>query len=69
MIYAAVVGGSNVAWFKQLNAAGLNSKKQTMLTISVTEDEVLGIGGENLEGFYSAMKYFQSIDTPINKSL
>lgn len=67
VIYAAVVGGSNVAWFKQLNAAGLNSAKQTMLTISVTEDEVLGIGAENLSGFYSAMKYFQSIDTPINK--
>jgi urea transport system substrate-binding protein len=68
VIYAAVVGGSNVAWFKQLNAAGLNSAKQTMLTISVTEDEVLGIGGENLAGFYSAMKYFQSLDTPTNKA-
>jgi urea transport system substrate-binding protein len=67
IIYAAVVGGSNVAWFKQLNAAGLNAKKQTMLTISVTEDEVLGIGGENLEGFYSAMKYFQSLKNPNNE--
>lgn len=67
VIYAAVVGGSNVAWFKQLNAAGLNSKKQTLLTISVTEDEVLGIGGENLEGFYSAMKYFQSLKNPNNE--
>jgi urea transport system substrate-binding protein len=66
VIYAAVVGGSNVAWFKQLNAAGLNSSKQTMLTISVTEDEVLGIGGENLAGFYSAMKYFQSQTNPEN---
>ncbi len=66
IIYAAIVGGSNVAWFKQLNAAGLNSKKQTMLTISVTEDEVLGIGGENLAGFYSAMKYFQSQTNPEN---
>ena len=66
VIYAAVVGGSNVAWFKQLKAAGINSKKQTLLTISVTEDEVLGIGGENLEGFYSIMKYFQSQDNPNN---
>jgi urea transport system substrate-binding protein len=66
VIYAAVVGGSNVAWFKQLTAAGLNAKKQTMLTISVTEDEVLGIGGENLEGFYSAMKYFQSLTNDNN---
>lgn len=67
VIYAAVVGGSNVAWFKQLKAAGITSKKQTLLTISVTEDEVLGIGGENLEGFYSVMKYFQSLDNDSNK--
>jgi len=60
VIYAAVVGGSNVAWFKQLKAAGITGKKQTLLTLSVTEDEVLGIGGQNLEGFYSVMKYFQS---------
>ena len=68
VIYAAVVGGSNVAWFKQLKAAGITAKNQTLLTISVTEDEVLGIGGENLEGFYSIMKYFQSQDNENNKA-
>lgn len=68
VIYAAVVGGSNVAWFKQLKAAGITADKQTLLTISVTEDEVLGIGGENLEGFYSIMKYFQSQDNDNNKA-
>lgn len=68
VIYAAVVGGSNVAWFKQLKAAGITAEKQTLLTISVTEDEVLGIGGENLEGFYSIMKYFQSQDNENNKA-
>ncbi|MHB1236257.1 MAG: transporter substrate-binding protein [Gallionella sp.] len=67
VIYAAVVGGSNVSWFKQLRAAGINGKNQTLLTLSVTEDEAKGIGGENLVGFYSAMKYFQSLDTPRNK--
>ncbi|MGJ8676198.1 MAG: urea ABC transporter substrate-binding protein [Akkermansiaceae bacterium] len=67
LIYAAVVGGSNVAWYKQLKAAGVTSKKYNLLTISTTEDEVLGIGGENVEGFYSCMKYFQSIDNPNNK--
>ncbi len=67
VIYAAVVGGSNVAWFKQLKAANITGKKQTLLTLSVTEDEAHGIGGENLKGFYSAMKYFQSLDTPTNK--
>jgi urea transport system substrate-binding protein len=67
-IYAIVVGGSNVAFYKQLHAAGITSKNWTLLTISVTEDEALGIGGENLVGFYSAMKYFQSLDNPANKA-
>ncbi len=65
-VYCAVVGGSNVAFYKQLKAAGINAKKQFLLTISVTEDEVLGIGGENVEGFYSSMKYFQSLNNPNN---
>ncbi|MGJ8632793.1 MAG: urea ABC transporter substrate-binding protein [Luteolibacter sp.] len=67
VVYAAVVGGSNVSFYKQLKAAGITSAKQTLLTISVTEDEVLGIGGENLEGFYSCMKYFQSLENESNK--
>jgi urea transport system substrate-binding protein len=57
-----------VAFYKQLHAAGITSKNWTLLTISVTEDEALGIGGENLVGFYSAMKYFQSLDNPANKA-
>lgn len=67
VIYAIVVGGSNVAFYKQLKAAGVTADKQTLLTISVTEDEILGIGGENVKGFYAAMKYFQSQDNPNNK--
>src|SRR5690606_25652216 len=68
VIYAIVVGGSNVSFYKQLKAAGITSAKNTLLTISVTEDEMLGIGGENAEGFYSCMKYFQSLDNPNNKA-
>ncbi|MGX5217477.1 urea ABC transporter substrate-binding protein [Pseudomonas segetis] len=67
VVFAAVVGGSNVAFYKQLKAAGITSDKQTLLTISVTEDEMLGIGGENMKGFYSSMKYFQTLDNPNNK--
>ncbi len=68
VIYAIVVGGSNVAFYKQLKAAGidLTNEKPLLLTISVTEDEILGIGGENIEGAYAAMKYFQSLDNPNN---
>jgi urea transport system substrate-binding protein len=67
-IFIAVVGGSNVAFYKQLKAAGVTAAKQFLLTISVTEDEVLGIGGENMNGYYASMKYFQSLDNPNNKA-
>jgi len=65
-VYAIVVGGSNVSFYKQMKAAGVTAENQTLLTISVTEDELLGIGGENMVGFYAAMKYFQSLDNPNN---
>ncbi len=70
VIYAIVVGGSNVAFYKQLKAAGIDMTKEKpiVLTISVTEDEVLGIGGENIVGAYAAMKYFQSLDNANNKA-
>ncbi|MGI1677123.1 MAG: urea ABC transporter substrate-binding protein [Cellvibrionaceae bacterium] len=70
VLYAIVVGGSNVAFYKQLKAAGIDMTKEkpTVLTISVTEDEILGIGGENIVGAYAAMKYFQSLDNPNNEA-
>jgi urea transport system substrate-binding protein len=66
-IFAAVVGGSNVAFYKQLKAAGITGDKQFLLTLSVTEDEMLGVGGENFAGFYSSMKYFQTLENENNK--
>lgn len=70
VIYAIIVGGSNVAFYKQLKAAGidLTKEKPLLLTISVTEDEILGIGGENINGAYAMMKYFQSLDNENNKA-
>ncbi|WP_255542903.1 urea ABC transporter substrate-binding protein [Azospirillum sp. INR13] len=67
VIYASVVGGSNVAFYKQMKAAGIDLNKQTLMTISVTEDEMLGIGGENIAGAYACMKYFQSLKNPNNE--
>jgi urea transport system substrate-binding protein len=69
VIFASVVGGSNVAFYKQMKAAGIDFTKEDplLLTISVTEDEIRGIGGENVDGIYASMKYFQSLDNPNNK--
>ncbi|MFO7758891.1 MAG: urea ABC transporter substrate-binding protein [Roseovarius sp.] len=68
VIYAIVVGGSNVAFYKQLKAAGIDMTEESpiVLTISVTEDEIRGIGGENIDGAYACMKYFQSLDNENN---
>ena len=66
-IFTAVVGGSNVAFYKALKAAGITGDKQLLLTLAVTEDEMTGVGGENFAGFYSSMKYFQTLDNENNK--
>ncbi|MEM7530301.1 MAG: urea ABC transporter substrate-binding protein [Pseudomonadota bacterium] len=69
VIYAIVVGGSNVAFYKQLKAAGIDMTEESplLLTISVTEDEIRGIGGENIVGAYACMKYFQSLPNENNQ--
>ena len=69
VIYAIVVGGSNVAFYRQLKAAGIDMTEESplVLTISVTEDEIRGIGGENIVGAYACMKYFQSLENENNQ--
>lgn len=66
IVLSTVVGGSNVAFYKQLKAAGIDSSNQTLMALAVTEEEVTGIGAENLTGFLTCMSYFQSLKNPIN---
>ena len=66
VIWSTVVGGSNVAFYKQLQAAGINGKNQALCAMAVSEEEASGIGAENLEGFMSCMGYFQSLKNPAN---
>jgi urea transport system substrate-binding protein len=66
-IYCTVVGGSNVAFYKQLRASGLSGTEITLLSTLVTEDQIAGIGKENAEGYYSCMGYFQSLKNPVNE--
>ncbi len=66
MILSTIVGGSNVAFYKQLTGAGVTSKNQTLLALAVSEEELSGIGPENAAGFLSCMGYFQSVAAPAN---
>lgn len=66
-IYSTVVGGSNVAFYKQLKAAGLSGNKQVLLSTVVSENEIEGIGKENAVGYFACMGYFQSQKNPANE--
>ena len=67
IILSTVVGGSNVAFYKQLKAAGVNFSKTTVMALAVSEEEVSGIGKENVQDVLTCMSYLQSLDNPANK--
>ncbi|MHB1652614.1 MAG: urea ABC transporter substrate-binding protein [Desulfitobacteriaceae bacterium] len=68
VIFNTLNGDSNVAFFKQLHDAGITSKDLTVMSVSVAEEEIRGIGAENIAGNLVAWNYFQTTDTPENKA-
>jgi urea transport system substrate-binding protein len=66
VIFNSLNGDSNVAFFKQLQAAGLKPDKYPTMSVSIAEEEVRQIGKEYLLGQYAAWNYFQTVDSPAN---
>jgi len=66
VVYNTLNGDSNVAFFKQLRAAGITAKDIPTMSVSIAEDEIRGIGADNLVGHYAAWNYFMSMKTPEN---
>ncbi|MCK0470021.1 urea ABC transporter substrate-binding protein [Halalkalibacter sp. APA_J-10(15)] len=67
VIFNTLNGDSNVAFFKQLADAGISSEDVTILSVSVAEEEIRGIGADVLEGHYASWNYYQTTDTPENE--
>ncbi|MBD1805414.1 urea ABC transporter substrate-binding protein [Microcoleus sp. FACHB-SPT15] len=67
VIYNTLNGDSNVAFFKQMQGAGLGPDKYPVMSVSVAEEEVKAIGVEYLKGHYAAWNYFQTVETPANQ--
>ena len=67
VIYNTLNGDSNVAFFKQLQGAGLTPDKYPSMSVSIAEEEVKAIGPEYLKGHYAAWNYFMTVDSPSNK--
>ncbi|MFC4777189.1 urea ABC transporter substrate-binding protein [Paenibacillus sp. GCM10023252] len=68
VVFNTLNGDSNVAFFKQLKDAGISAKDLTTLSVSVAEEEIRGIGVDVLEGHLAAWNYYQTTDTPANKT-
>ena len=67
VIYNSLNGDSNVAFFKQMQGAGLTADKYPSMSVSIAEEEVKAIGPEFLKGHYAAWNYFMTVDSPANK--
>ncbi len=61
-------GDSNVGFFKQYKAQGLTPDLVPVMSSSLSEDDVRGIGAENVVGQYAVWNYFQSQDRPENQA-
>jgi urea transport system substrate-binding protein len=59
-IFNTLNGDSNVAFFKQLRAAGVSPKSMPSVSVSVAEEEVKGIGPVNVAGHLVAWNYYQT---------
>lgn len=68
VVFNTLNGDSNVAFFKQLKDAGITSKDLTTLSVSIAEEEARGIGPDILQGHLVAWNYYQTTDTPENKT-
>jgi len=65
-VFNTLNGDSNVAFFKQLRSAGSTPAQLPVISVSVAEQEVKGIGPDNIAGDLVAWNYYQTTDTPEN---
>jgi len=67
VIYSTLNGDSNVAFFKQMAAAGMKSDVLPVMSFSIGEQEAQAMGPALVEGSYAGWNYFQTVDNPENK--
>jgi len=65
-VFNTLNGDSNVAFFKQLKDAGISATDMPVLSVSVAEEEIRGIGAANIAGHLTAWNYYQTTNNPAN---
>ena len=61
-------GDSNVAFFKEYKASGLEAKTLPVISMSIAEEEVASIGLDNVLGQLTAWNYYQTLDSAENQT-
>lgn len=65
-VFNTLNGDSNVAFFREYKNVGLTPEEMPVVSVSIAEEEVGGIGVQNIEGQLTAWDYYQTIDSPEN---
>jgi urea transport system substrate-binding protein len=68
VVFSDLVGDQIVAFYKQFKEFGITAEEIPICTPITTEQEIAAMGPENAVGHYTSFNYFQSVDTPQNKS-
>ncbi|WP_405498726.1 urea ABC transporter substrate-binding protein [Nocardia sp. NBC_00511] len=67
-VFNTLNGDSNVAFFREYANAGLKAADMPVVSVSIAEEEVAGIGPQNVAGQLTAWNYYQTVDSPANKA-
>lgn len=67
-VFNTLNGDSNVAFFKQLKNAGITAATMPVVSVSVAEEEVRGIGPEFVAGHLVAWNYYQTTAGATNET-
>ncbi len=67
-VISTINGDANVPFYKELGNQGVKATDIPVMAFSVGEEELKGLDTAPLVGHLAAWSYFQSIDTPENKS-
>ncbi|AQS84327.1 MAG: urea ABC transporter substrate-binding protein [Acetobacter aceti] len=67
-VVSTINGDANVPFYKELGAQGITATDIPVMAFSVGEEELAGMDTKPLVGQLAAWNYFESIDSPANKS-
>ena len=68
VVFSTLVGDQVIAFYKQFRQFGITADILPICTPITTEQEIAAMGAENALGHYTSFNYFQSVDSPENKS-